>query len=219
MIGECCELREQQFERGGRRTRVGGIEQINHGNDCGHEYVVELDAFVDDAKHDIWVLGVRVGAVVGAERINILCADVDVSLLGPSDAGAVMDGGVCPAMADTRVVADGAVEGREDSDPFVPASSSYEASEVDGFIDVGWRFGVEHPLPRGSFGQRSTPLRSQEAVSVQRLRVDGPASPEAFGDQFASADESAHLHMGNSERSGGLVDAELFHASIVELIR
>lgn len=38
---------------------------------------------------NIRVLGVRVGAIVGAERISILCADVDVSLLGPSDAGAV----------------------------------------------------------------------------------------------------------------------------------
>jgi hypothetical protein len=63
------------------------------------------------------------------------------------------------------------------SDPFVPASSSHEASEVDGLIDVGWQFGVEDSLPRGSFGQWSTPLGPQEAVSVQRLRVDDPASP------------------------------------------
>jgi len=54
-------------------------------------------------------------------------ADVDVSLVGPSDAGAVMDGYVGAAMVNTRVVLDAALEGREDSDALVLASSSHRA--------------------------------------------------------------------------------------------
>ena len=71
------------------------------------------------------------------------------------------------AMVDTRVVFDALVQGREDSDAFVLASSSHEASEVDGLIDVDGRFGVEQALPRGSFGERPTSPGPQEAVSAE----------------------------------------------------
>jgi hypothetical protein len=153
------------------------------------------------------------------ERIGVLCADVDVSLLWPSDAGAVMDGGVGAAVADTRIVDDAGVEGGENADPFVAASSSYEACEVDGLIDVGWRFGLEHPLPRGSLRERSTSSGPQDAVAVEGVGVDGPAPPEAFRVQFASVDESAHLYVRDAKRIGGLVDTELGHAHTVEQIR
>ena len=52
---------------------IGGIEQIKHGNDGWDELVVELDGFLDDAKHDIRIVGVRVGAIFGLERFSIPC--------------------------------------------------------------------------------------------------------------------------------------------------
>ena len=88
------------------------------------------------------------------------------------------------AVVDTWVGVDAALECRQNSDPFVPASSSYLASEVDGFVDVGGRFGVEHRLPRGSFREWPTWPRSQDAVSMEGVGVDGPTPTEALGVQF-----------------------------------
>jgi len=140
-------------------------------------------------------------------------------LVGPPDAGAVMDRCMGASMASARVIVHAAVEGGKDADALVLASSPHEASEVDGFIDVGRRFGVEYPLPRAAFGEWPSPSGPQEPVSTERLGVDDPASPETLGVQFASVDESADLYMGDSEPVGGLVDVGLGHADTVDLIR
>jgi len=118
-----------------------------------------------------------------------------------------------------RIAFDAAFKGGEDSDALVPASSPYEASEIDGFIDVGWMFGVEHAFPRSWFRERPTSPGSQESISVQRLRVDGPASSEALGVQLAGLDETTDLNSGDTERAGRLVDTELIHSDTVEQIR
>ena len=122
-------------------------------------------------------------------------------------------------MVDTRVVFDATIEGGEDAEALVSASSSHEASEVDGLVDVGGWVGVEHPSPRGTFGERPTAPWPQKAVSAEGIGIDGPTSPEAFRVQFASVDESADLHMGDSKRVGGLVDVELVHTDTAILIR
>lgn len=50
-------------------------------------------------------------------------------------------------------------------------------------------------LPCGSFRERSTSSRPQDAVAVKRFRVDDPAPPEPLCVQLASIDESAHLYV------------------------
>jgi len=42
----------------GSCTCVGGIEQIEHGDNRGYELVGERHGFVDDTKHDVRIVGV-----------------------------------------------------------------------------------------------------------------------------------------------------------------
>lgn len=108
-----------------------------------------------------------IGSARYSERVDVGYVDVDVSLVRPSNASAVMDRCVGAPVAHARVVVDAAVEGGQDSDPLVAAASPHDASEVDGVIDVRWRLDVEHALPRGTFGEGATTPWTQEPVSAE----------------------------------------------------